>query len=85
VSRARTAITRAVEARGYRVAELAWEPLQPAGEKEGIGGGWTLRVEPDPSPPGSSGLPWFGGLSCPELVSNVERFLPTISTTEGGG
>jgi len=75
-SRAHRKIRQAVEAKGYSLVELTWEPWQAAGEKEGIGGGWWGRVEPDPSPPGSSGLDWIGGLSWQECVAFVEDFIP---------
>lgn len=78
---ARRKIREAVESRGYTVHDLEWEPWGRAAEKEGIPGGWSLRVEPDPSGPGSSGLNWFGGLSWQEAVEMIERFLP--ARTEG--
>ena len=81
-SRARRAIRQAVEGRGYSVHDLEWEPWGKAAEKEGIPGGWSLRVEPDPSPPGSSGLDWFGGLTWQETVSNIEKFLPPRGVTD---
>jgi hypothetical protein len=76
MSRARDRIIRAAEARGYTVVELTWEPWGQAAEKEGIPGGWWGRVEPDPSPRGSSGLDWFGGLSWQDAVSFIEDFIP---------
>lgn len=75
-TRARRAIRQAVEARGYTVRDLEWEPWGRAAEKEGIPGGWSLRVEPDPSGPESSGLDWFGGLSWQETVGMIDSFLP---------
>ena len=39
-------------------------------------GGWWGRIEPDPTPYGSSGLDWIGGLSWQECVSFVEEFIP---------
>ncbi len=76
-SRARRKIREAVEARGYTIHDLTWEPWGRAAEKEGIPGGWWFRVGPDPTPHGSSGLDWFGGLSWQEAVANVEEFLPS--------
>lgn len=82
MSMARQKIIEAVESRGYTVHELEWEPWGRAAEKEGIPGGWTLRVEPDPSPPGSSGYGWFGGLSWRETVENIERWLPARADSQ---
>lgn len=79
---ARRKIRQAVEARGYSVVELTWEPWGQAAEKEGIPGGWWGRIEPDPSPPGSSGLDWIGGLSWQECVSFVEEFIPQSEEVE---
>lgn len=82
---ARDMIRHAVENKGYKLAELTWEPWGAAAEKEGIPGGWWGRVEPDPSPPGSSGLDWFGGLSWQEAVSFVEDFIPPREQQAGEG
>lgn len=82
MSRARQKIIEAVESRGYTVHDLEWEPWGQAAEKEGIPGGWTLRVEPDPSPPGSTGYGWFGGLSWQEAVENIERWLPARADSQ---
>lgn len=80
---ARRKIREAVEARGYTIHDLEWEPWGQAAEKEGIPGGWTFRVEPDPSGRGSSGLDWFGGLSWQEAIENVEEFLPLRPEGDG--
>ena len=78
MSYARNKIIAAAEAKGYTVAELTWEPWGKAVEKEGIPGGWWGRVEPDPSPPGSSGLDYFAGLSWQEAVAFIEEFIPVV-------
>lgn len=74
MTRARQKIIEAVESRGYTVHDLEWEPCIP--------GGLTFRVEPDPSPPGSTGYGWFGGLSWQEAVENIERWLPARAVTD---
>jgi hypothetical protein len=81
-SRARRKIREAVEAKGYSLVELTWEPWGKAAEKEGISGGWWGRVEPDPSTPGSSGLDWFGGLSWQEAVESIS-FMPARVADDG--
>jgi len=41
-TRARRRIRKAVESRGYSVLEVDYEPWYDAGEKMGIGGGWSV-------------------------------------------
>ncbi len=86
---ARRRIRRAVEARGYRLVELTWEPWGAAAEKEGIPGGWEGWVDPIPSnaPNGLAGengddifrIPDVMGLSWQEAVEWVNDFLPDRS------
>jgi hypothetical protein len=76
MSRERDKIIAAARAKGYEVADLTWEPIGAAAEKEGPSGGWWGRVVPDPTPFGSSGLDWFGGYSWQEAVQFIEDFMP---------
>lgn len=76
MTRARSKIIAAAAAKGYTVCDLEWEPIGKGAEKEGPSGGWFGRVEPDPSPRGSSGLDWFGGYSWQEAVAFIEEFIP---------
>jgi hypothetical protein len=73
-TRARRKIRLAVEAKGYRLSELTWEPWGAAAEKEGIPGGWVGYVDPEPD--GLCGTPAVMGLSVEEAVQWVEDFIP---------
>jgi hypothetical protein len=72
--RARRKIRLAVEAKGYLLTELTWEPWGRAAEKEGIPGGWEGYVEPEP--PGLYGCPAIMGLSLAEALDWIARWLP---------
>jgi hypothetical protein len=74
MSRARDRIRRAVEAKGYRLTELTWEPWGRAVEKEGIPGGWEGYVEPQPE--GLHGTPAVMGLSVDEALEWIRDWLP---------
>jgi hypothetical protein len=73
-SRARRKIRLSVEAKGYTLTELTWEPWGRAAEKEGIPGGWEGYVTPEPL--GLGGTPAVMGLSVGEALEWVEQFLP---------
>ncbi len=73
-TRARRKIRRAVEAKGYTLTELTWEPWGRAAEKEGIPGGWEGYVEPEPR--GYPGVPAVMGLSVDEALEWIDQFLP---------
>lgn len=75
-SRARRKIRQAVEARGYQLVELTWEPWGQAAEKEGIPGGWAGYV----SPPPHVSEPHIMGLSWQEAVEWIEQFIPAMAT-----
>lgn len=74
MSRAREAIRRAVEAKGYALISLTWEPWGRAAEKEGIPGGWEGYVKPEPE--GFYGIPAVMGLSLQEALDWIRDFLP---------
>ncbi len=85
-SLARRKIRQAVEAHGYRLVELTWEPWGAAAEKEGIPGGWEGWVDPVPTNSDVTSLnsdaedtyrnPDIMGLSWQEAVEWVEHFIP---------
>ena len=73
-TRTRRRIRRAVESRGYNVISMEWEPWYDAGEKSGIGGGWTVLTD----------APWFPntnygdevwGLSVDEVLADIDWML----------
>ncbi len=73
-TRARRRIRQAVESRGYQVKELFWEPWSSAGEKSGIGGGWTVVVDRpylEHSYPGDD----LFGLSVEEVLADIDYWL----------
>ena len=74
MSGAREKIRKAVEAKGYTLTELTWEPWGRAIEKEGIPGGWEGYVTPEP--PGLYGIPAVMGLSWQEALDWIDEFLP---------
>jgi len=70
-TRTRRRIRLAVESRGYKVLEMEWEPWGACGEKEGIGGGWTVLTD----------APWWPntnygdevmGLSVEEVLADID-------------
>lgn len=81
-TRARRRIRQAVEAKGYRLVFLEWEPWSPGGEKSGICGGWYGEVDPPYcrwSIPGTEIM----GLSVDEVLAWIEEFVPAL--IDGGG
>jgi len=75
---ARRKIRLAVEAKGYTLTELTWEPWGRAAEKEGIPGGWEGYV--DPWPEHHYG-PAVMGLSLAEALDWIEEFLPPLASS----
>lgn len=73
-TRARRRIRLAVEAKGYTLTELTWEPWGRAAEKEGIPGGWEGYVTPVPA--GLYGTPAVMGLSLVEALDWIDHWLP---------
>jgi hypothetical protein len=74
-TRARRRIRKAVEARGFRLVSLEYEPWYDAGEKAGIGGGWYGEMDRSVAPnihPGNDIM----GLSVEEVVANVDHHVP---------
>ena len=73
-TRARRRIRRAVEARGYQLVRLDYEPWHDAGEKAGIGGGWYGELD-RPFLPNT----WPGndicGLSVEEVLWSIDHFV----------
>jgi hypothetical protein len=82
-TRARRRIRQAVEARGYAVKKLTWEPWTAAAEKSGIGGGWMLILDRDWLPNTSSGDD-LGALSVDELVAYIDWALKPTEPCECG-
>ena len=74
-TRARRRIREAVEARGYTLTRLTWEPWGAAAEKSGISGGWECQVSPRPIE-NFYGSEDFCGLSVEELLQYLDQFLP---------
>lgn len=74
MSRARQRITAAVESRGYKVKEIAWEPIYNAGEMCGLAGGWDLVVD---RPYIKNTFPGdeLGGLSVEEVLADIDYWL----------
>lgn len=85
---ARRKIREVVEARGYILTEMWWEPWRAASEMEGIGGGWFVYVEARDG----SEIPcdMVQGLSWREVIETFEtdRDFPDLSSytaaTNGG-
>ncbi len=45
MSRSKEKIRKAIEAKGWTILELDWEPIGPAMEKCGPDGGWSIMIE----------------------------------------
>jgi hypothetical protein len=73
-TRARRRIRQAVESRGYQIKELTWESWYNAGEKNGIGGGWTVVVDRPYLPNSIPGDDLFG-LSVEEVLADIDYWL----------
>lgn len=75
-TRARRRIRLAVEAKGYKLTHLEWEPWGASAEKSGIPGGWYGEVEPKYQEWGFPGNEIMG-LSVDEVLDWIERLVPT--------
>lgn len=74
-SRARRRIRKAVESRGYAVTSMEYEPWYDAGEKCGIGGGWSILLDRpflENTWPGDD----LFGLSVEEVLAGIDYWLP---------
>ncbi|HET6916262.1 MAG TPA: hypothetical protein VFH56_09265 [Acidimicrobiales bacterium] len=71
-TRTRRRIRQAVEARGFRVARLDWEPIYNGGEMCGWCGGWTLITDPPHMPPNTIPGDDLYGLSVDELLAEID-------------
>lgn len=70
----RRRIRQAVESRGYQIKEITWEHWHNAGEKSGMGGGWTVIVDRpyiENSVPGDD----LFGLSVEEVLADIDYWL----------
>ena len=75
MSAQRRKIQRAVEAKGYKLVTLTWEPWGASVEKSGIPGGWYGTVAPDYSDyifPGNEIM----GLSVADVLAWIDEFVP---------
>lgn len=82
-TRARREIRGAVEAKGYVLVELTWEPIRNGAEMAGAEGGWTALA----APPGGSENEWTEhalGYRWQEVVDWIERWpaLPTSAAPD---
>lgn len=78
-TRARRKIRQAVEAKGWTITRMDWEPIRPGGEKEGPDGGWYVEVCAP-----SGGMDWVMGYSWQDAVEWAEKFLAADKTTPLG-
>jgi hypothetical protein len=78
-TRARRKIREAVEAKGWTLLRLVWEPISPGGEKEGLCGGWygVCRAP-------SGGEDWVMGYNWRETVEWAEKYLADDKTSHLG-
>lgn len=70
-TRTRKRIRRAVESRGFRIQSIEWEPVYSGAEKEGLGGGWSVIVDPRYAAntyPGND----VCGLSVEEVLADID-------------
>lgn len=73
-TRARRRIRQAVEARGYQVESLEWEPWCNSGEMGGLAGGWSVELDRDYlafTTPGND----LVALSVEEMLAEVDYWL----------
>ena len=78
-SRARRKIRQAIEAKGWTLDWLEWEPIRLGGEKSGPEGGWYGEaIAP------SGGSDWVMGYSWQEAVKWVDDFLQDDKTSSLG-
>jgi len=79
-TRARRRIRQAVEAKGYRLRSLTWEPWGSAAEKSGPSGGWFGEVEPPWGINLDTGRQWvfpgddLCGLSVKDVLDAIVRW-----------
>lgn len=76
-TRAQRRIRQAVESRGYAIESINYEPWYSAGEKCGIGGGWTVELDRpflENCFPGND----LGGLSVEEVLAEVDYWLRPV-------
>ena len=80
-SRARRRIRQAVESRGYAITSIDYEPWYNAGEKCGIGGGWSIELDRpylENCFPGNE----LGGLSVEEVLAEIDYWLRPEGTCD---
>lgn len=70
-SRTRRRIRKAVETRGYSVLSMEYEAAYSAGEKMGMGGGWTVLTDAPLLPNTNSGDD-FIGLNVEEVLADID-------------
>jgi hypothetical protein len=78
-TRARRKIREAIEAKGWTVTLMNWEPIRPGGEKEGPEGGWYCEVRAP-----SGGEDWVMGLNWRDAVEWANKWLADDKTTHLG-
>lgn len=78
-TRARRKIREAVEARGWSIDVMRWEPIGAAAEMAGPSGGWYLEVRA-----ASGGVDWVLGYSWQECLRWIDEFLPQDKTSPLG-
>lgn len=78
-SRRRRKIREAVEARGWTLTTLEWEPIGAASEKEGPSGGWYGECRAP-----SGGMDWVMGYTWQDCVQWAADFLKDDKTSPLG-
>lgn len=74
-TRARRRIREAVESRGYAIESIDYEAPYNAGEKCGLGGGWSIELDRpylENTFPGNE----LYGLSVDEVLASIDYWLP---------
>jgi hypothetical protein len=75
-SRARRKIREAIEAKGWTVLRMEWEPIRAGAEKSGPEGGWYVEARAP-----SGGTDWVLGYSWQDAVEWAERWLAADKTS----